>query len=59
MSDDLTLVIGNKDLSSWSLRPWLALKHFGIPFREKNIQLDTPTSKDALKAASPSGLVPC
>ncbi|MEM6536686.1 MAG: glutathione S-transferase family protein [Pseudomonadota bacterium] len=59
MSDDLTLVIGNKDLSSWSLRPWLALKHFGIPFREKNIQLDTPASKDALKAASPSGLVPC
>jgi glutathione S-transferase len=38
----LTLVIGNKDLSSWSLRPWLVLKHYGIAFRELKLPLDTP-----------------
>ena len=31
---DLTLVIGNKNYSSWSLRPWLFLKHVGVPFEE-------------------------
>jgi glutathione S-transferase len=38
----LTLVIGNKELSSWSLRPWLVLKHHGLPFREIKLPLDTP-----------------
>jgi glutathione S-transferase len=38
----LTLVIGNKDLSSWSLRPWLVLKHYGLAFREIVLPLDTP-----------------
>ena len=30
---ELTLVIGNKRFSSWSLRPWIALKQIGLPFR--------------------------
>jgi glutathione S-transferase len=38
----LTLVIGNKNLSSWSLRPWLVLKHFDLAFREIKLPLDTP-----------------
>jgi glutathione S-transferase len=38
----LTLVIGNKELSSWSLRPWLVLKHHGVPFSEIQLPLDTP-----------------
>jgi glutathione S-transferase len=38
----LTLVIGNKDLSSWSLRPWLVLKHYGVAFNEIKLPLDTP-----------------
>jgi glutathione S-transferase len=38
----LTLVIGNKELSSWSLRPWLVLKHYGLPFSEIKLPLDTP-----------------
>lgn len=37
-----TLVIGNKNLSSWSLRPWLVLKHLGLPFEEVKLPLDTP-----------------
>ena len=36
---ELTLVIGNKNYSSWSLRPWLALRHAGIPFTEKLVLL--------------------
>jgi glutathione S-transferase len=38
----LTLVIGNKELSSWSLRPWLVLKRYGVPFTEIKLPLDTP-----------------
>ena len=37
-----TLVIGNKNYSSWSLRPWLLLRHFGVPFDEVRLPLDTP-----------------
>jgi glutathione S-transferase len=55
----LTLVIGNKNLSSWSLRPWLLMKQVGIEFTEKKILLDLPTSRAELRSASPSGLVPC
>lgn len=56
---DLTLVIGNKNLSSWSLRPWILMKHFDIPFEEVKIRLDVPGYKDQLRQHSPSGLVPC
>jgi glutathione S-transferase len=54
----LTLVIGNKNYSSWSLRPWLLLKHFGIPFDEVLVALDTPTTRDDIEKFSPSGRVP-
>ncbi len=54
----LTLTIGDKELSSWSLRPWIAMKAVDIPFAEKTILLDRPESRAALKARSPSGLVP-
>ena len=52
----LELYIGNKCFSSWSLRPWLALKHHGIPFTEKFVRLrqpDTParSSRSRLRAA--------
>ena len=40
----LTLVIGNKNYSSWSLRPWVFLKHHQIPFTEKRVALYTDTS---------------
>ena len=54
----LTLIIGNKNYSSWSLRPWLVLRHAGIPFEEVRIPLYTPESTSALAAWSPSGKVP-
>lgn len=55
---DLTLVIGNKNTSSWSLRPWLILRHFSIPFEEEMVRLGTDQTRQDLKAASPTGLVP-
>lgn len=52
------LVIGNKNLSSWSLRPWLAMKRVGLPFEEINIRLRRPDSRSQILRHSPSGLVP-
>ena len=55
----MRLVIGNKNYSSWSLRPWLALKMLGLPFEEIRIPLYGPGSKEAILQHSPSGKVPC
>lgn len=54
----LRLVIGNKNYSSWSLRPWLALRHAGIPFEEETIALDQPDTAERLLRVSPSRRVP-
>ena len=56
---EYTLVIGNKNYSSWSLRPWLALRQAQVAFREVRIPLYTPESKAQIAALSPSGKVPC
>jgi glutathione S-transferase len=58
MTTSYTLVIGDKNLSSWSLRPWLALKQCGIPFAEECIRLRQPDSKAEILRHSPSGKVP-
>ena len=55
----LTLVIGNKNYSSWSLRPWLAMKMGGLAFDEIRIPLDQPDTKANILRHSPSGKVPC
>ena len=55
---EFTLIIGNKNYSSWSLRPWMLLKHLGIEFNEDLIPLDTPTFKDEVALLGPSGRVP-
>jgi glutathione S-transferase len=52
------LVIGDKRISSWSLRPWLAMQHAGLPFREINITLRQPQSRVEILRYSPSGRVP-
>jgi len=54
----LTLVIGNKNLSSWSLRPWLVLRHLGLPFQEIKLTLDTPEFKVAVRRYSSAERVP-
>jgi glutathione S-transferase len=55
----MLLVIGNKNYSSWSLRPWLAMKARGIAFDEKRIPLHDPAAKGEILKHSPSGKVPC
>ncbi len=55
---EFTLVIGNKNYSSWSLRPWMLMKHLGLDFTEKQILLDTPTFKDEIARDGPAGRVP-
>lgn len=58
----LQLVIGNKNYSSWSMRPWVLLTQFGIPFEEVMIRFDgfTPDSqfKQGIAAYTPTGRVP-
>ena len=53
-----TLIIGNKNYSSWSLRAWLFLKEFDIEFVEERIPLHTEGFKQRILERSPSGLVP-
>lgn len=53
-----TLYIGNKNYSSWSLRPWLAMKVAGIPFEEKLILLFDDDWKENIARVSPSARVP-
>jgi glutathione S-transferase len=54
----LHLVIANKNYSSWSLRPWMALTMAGIPFTESLIQLDIPSTKEKIAEHSKAGRVP-
>ena len=58
----MQLYIGNKNYSSWSMRPWVALRQFGIPFEEVMLRFDDmePTSpfKTRLAQVSPAGPVP-
>ena len=57
-TNDYTLVIGDKNFSSWSLRPWLALKHCRIPFTEERVRLRQPDSKAEILRHTPAGKVP-
>jgi glutathione S-transferase len=54
----LKLIIGNKNYSSWSMRPWMAMKAAGIPFEEMVISLDAPDFKAVVSPFSGTGKVP-
>jgi glutathione S-transferase len=58
----LQLYIANKNYSSWSMRPWVAMRQFGIPFEEVMVRFDdmAPTSpfKTRIAEVSPAGTVP-
>jgi glutathione S-transferase len=58
MEDEISLVIGDKAWSSWSLRPWLAIKISKIAFREELVQLRRPDTAAEIARHSPSGRVP-
>ena len=55
---DMTLYLGTKNYSSWSLRPWLAAKKAGIEFGEVIIDFDQPDTESRILEVSPSGKVP-
>ncbi|HEY0661731.1 MAG TPA: glutathione S-transferase family protein [Lysobacter sp.] len=52
------LIIGNKNYSSWSLRPWLLLRHFDVAFDEHRLSLDTPEFQAQVGDWSPTRRVP-
>ncbi len=54
----LKLLIGNKNYSSWSLRPWIAMKAAGIDFDEEVIPLYEPGSREQVLKHSPAGKLP-
>lgn len=58
----LKLYIGNKNYSSWSMRPWIVLKQAGIPFEEVKVRFDSfdtdSTFKQTIQSVSPVGRVP-
>jgi len=56
--NDLKLVIGNKNYSSWSLRPWLFLKYFDISFEEEMVYLYETGTKEKLQAYLSNDKVP-
>ncbi|MBS1174594.1 MAG: yfcF 1 [Burkholderiaceae bacterium] len=55
----MELYIGNKNYSSWSLRPWLLMKHFDIPFTEHVVGVAGRGANDLHHGYSKNGLVPC
>jgi glutathione S-transferase len=54
----MKLLIGNKNYSSWSLRPWLLLRVLGIPFTEEKLSFNAPQFKAKVQRVSPAGKVP-
>ena len=54
----MKLLIGNRNYSTWSLRPWLVLKHFDIPFEDEVVQLSGDGFREYLATRSPTGRVP-
>src|SRR4051812_35736159 len=55
---NLTIVLGSKSYSSWSLRAWLALEQTGAPYSEVLVALDQPDTAANIRRHSPSGRVP-
>ncbi|MGB8366526.1 MAG: glutathione S-transferase [Rhizomicrobium sp.] len=58
MTTRYTLIVGTRNWSSWSLRPYLALRHIGVPFAEELIHLRRDTTHADLERRTPAGRVP-
>jgi len=58
MSEPLTLVIGNRNYSSWSMRPWVALRGRGIEFAERQVKFESEDWAHNIARLSPTGMVP-
>lgn len=55
---DLTLYVGNKNYSSWSFRPWIAIEAAGVPFKDVVIPFDFAAGNPEFRKISPTGRVP-
>jgi glutathione S-transferase len=55
---ELILYLGNKNYSSWSFRPWIAMEAAGVPFTDRVIPFDFPAGNPEIRKVSPSGKVP-
>jgi glutathione S-transferase len=55
----MKLIIGDKNYSSWSMRPWVMMKQMGLVFDEVLVPLGKPETKASILEHSPSGKVPC
>src|SRR6202023_1891165 len=58
LTTSMLLIIGNKNYSSWSFRPWIGMKAVGIAFEERVISLNDPEFKRAIAPVSQNGKVP-
>ena len=58
MTPDLVLYVGEKNISSWSMRAWVALTHKGVPFEEIAIPIQGDKDRARRRAVSPTGKVP-
>lgn len=54
----MKLLIGNRNYSTWSLRPWLVLRHFDLPFQDEVLMLSGDRWRETLAERSPTGKVP-
>jgi glutathione S-transferase len=54
----MRLLTGNKNYSTWSLRPWLLMRHVGIPFDEEKLSFNAPDFGERVRRYSPAGKVP-
>ena len=54
----LTLIVGNKNYSSWSMRPWVLLRELGIAFNERILKFHSKEWSEHIGRFSPSGMVP-
>lgn len=58
MADPIILYVGEKNISSWSMRAWVALRHKGVPFEERTIPLREDKDRARRREVSPTGKVP-
>ena len=54
----MKLLIGNKAYSSWSLRPWILMRHFDLPFEEEVVALYQPDTAERVRRFSKAGKLP-
>ena len=58
MTAPLTLIIANKNYSSWSMRPWVLMRERGIPFQDRLLKFESREMREQIGRLSPTGLVP-